>query len=167
MSHEPGTKRKRRGRLVSLSAFLVLCLAVSAVGGGVTATSVHGWYQTLNKPAFTPPDGVFAPVWIFLYLLMGVSAWIVWERERGRKRRLAMALFGVQLSLNLAWSFIFFGARAVGWALIELGFLWAAIAGTIYVFWQIDRLAGGLLVPYFLWVSFAGILNAAILSLNG
>ena len=152
--------------IASLGGFLALCLAVSAIGGVVTRTAVHDWYQELAKPSFTPPDWVFAPIWITLYLLMGVSVWLVWWRAENRNRRVPMTAFGVQLALNLAWSFIFFGARSIGWAAIELGFLWVAIAVNISVFWGIDRLAGGLLVPYFLWASFAAVLNISIYALN-
>ena len=109
--------------IASLGGFLALCLAVSAIGGVVTRTTVHDWYQELAKPSFTPPDWVFAPIWITLYLLMGVSVWLVWWRAENRNRRVPMTAFGVQLALNLAWSFIFFGARSIGWAAIELGIL--------------------------------------------
>jgi len=152
--------------IASLGGFLALCLAVSAIGGVVTRTAVHDWYQELVKPSFTPPDWMFAPIWITLYLLMGVSVWLVWWRAENRNRRVPMTAFGVQLALNLAWSFIFFGARSIGWAAIELGFLWVAIVFNISVFWGIDRLAGGLLVPYFLWASFAAVLNISIYALN-
>ena len=100
--------------IASLGGFLALCLAVSAIGGVVTRTAVHDWYQELAKPSFTPPDWVFAPIWITLYLLMGVSVWLVWWRAENRNRRVPMTAFGVQLALNLAWSFIFFGARSIG-----------------------------------------------------
>ena len=120
--------------IASLGGFLALCLAVSAIGGVVTRTAVHDWYQELAKPSFTPPDWVFTPIWITLYLLMGVSVWLVWWRAENRNRRVPMTAFGVQLALNLAWSFIFFGARSIGWAAIEIGFLWVAIAVNISVF---------------------------------
>jgi len=152
--------------LASLCGFLLLCLSVSAIGGAVTHTSVNNWYQALEKPSFTPPDWIFSPVWITLYLLMGLSAWLVWRRTDRKSRRSPFAVFGAQLALNLAWSFIFFGARSIGWALIEIGFLWIAIAFNIFLFWRIDRLAGWLLVPYILWVTFAAVLNNSIYTLN-
>jgi benzodiazapine receptor len=152
--------------IASLGGFLVLCLSVSAIGGVVTRTAVHDWYQELAKPHFTPPDWVFAPVWITLYLLMGFSAWLIWRRVGLAGGRTPLTVFAVQLALNLAWSFVFFGARLIGWAAIELGFLWVAIAFNIWVFWRIDRLASVLLVPYFLWASFAGVLNTSIYILN-
>ena len=143
--------------------FLGACFAAGSTGGLFPPGE---WYRKLDKPSWTPPDWVFAPIWITLYLLMGVSVWLVWWRAENRNRRVPMTAFGVQLALNLAWSFIFFGARSIGWAAIELGFLWAAIAVNISVFWGIDRLAGGLLVPYFLWASFAAVLNISIYALN-
>jgi translocator protein len=158
--------RTRIKNFVALAGFLALCLSVAAIGGAVTRTSVYDWYQALVKPPFTPPDWVFSPVWITLYVLMGLAAWCVWRRVEPDRRRSPLSAFGIQLGLNLAWSFIFFGARSIGWALIEIGFLWAAIAVTIRLFWRIDRLAGGLLVPYILWVSYAAVLNASIYALN-
>jgi translocator protein len=158
--------RTRIRNIAGLVGFLALCLSVAAIGGAVTRTSVYDWYQQLAKPVFTPPDWVFSPVWIFLYLLMGISAWLVWRRADPDSRRSPLAAFGIQLSLNLIWSFVFFGARSIGWALIEIAFLWIAIAVTIRLFWRIDRLASGLLVPYIIWVTFAAILNASIYALN-
>lgn len=160
----PITARARD--IAGLAGFLALCLSVSALGGAVTRTSVYGWYQELAKPPFTPPDWVFAPVWITLYLLMGISAWRVWRRTAPGRRRLPMTVFGIQLCLNLAWSVIFFGARSVGWALVEIVLFWISIAVTMRVFWAIDRSAGGLLAPYLLWVAFAAVLNASIVVLN-
>jgi tryptophan-rich sensory protein len=150
----------------SLFGFIALCLLVSAIGGAVTYTSVNSWYQDLIKPPFTPPDWLFSPVWITLYLLMGVSAWLIWSQTDHKSKKLPLSIFGVQLGLNLAWSFIFFGARSVGWALIEISFLWVAIVINIYLFWRINNLAGWLLIPYILWVTFAAILNSSIYELN-
>lgn len=148
-----------------LAVFLLLVAAVSALGGAVTATSVGGWYQTLTKPGFNPPDWVFAPVWSTLFVLMAVAAALVWRRGSAR-RRPAMAWFAVQLGLNLAWSCVFFGLQAPGAALIVLLLLWLAIAGTLWRFWREDRLAGLLLVPYLAWVTYAGGLNFMIWRLN-
>jgi benzodiazapine receptor len=152
--------------IISLCGFSAFCLFISAIGGAVTLTSVNSWYQDLIKPSFTPPDWVFSPVWITLYLLMGISAWLVWRQTDHKSKQLPLSVFGVQLALNLAWSFIFFGARLVGWALIEISFLWVAIVINIYLFWRINNLAGWLLIPYILWVTFAVILNSSIYVLN-
>ena len=158
--------RVRLQKITSLFGFFALCLTISGVGGAVTRLSVHDWYQELDKPPFTPPDWVFAPVWIALYLLMGVSAWLVWWRAKPHNRRGAMLAFGVQLALNLAWSFIFFGTRSIGWAAIELAVLWMAVVANLYLFWKIDRLACSLLVPYFFWTSYALMLIISIYVLN-
>lgn len=149
----------------ALAGFILLCLLVAAVGGAVTASSVGTWYQGLAKPSFNPPDWVFGPVWTTLYVLMAIAAWRVWRLELAR-RRPALALWALQLALNLCWSFVFFGARAIGPALAEIVVLLAAILATLVLFWRLDRLAGALLVPYAAWVAFAAVLNAALWRLN-
>ena len=156
----------RRRDIVGLIAFLALCLGVSAIGGAVTATSVGGWYQTLHKPPFNPPDWLFAPVWTTLFVMMAVAGWLVWRRHGLRAARGALLLFGVQLALNLAWSLLFFGLRSVGAALVEVIVLLTAILATTVAFWRRDPLAGALFVPYAAWVAFATVLNAALWRLN-
>jgi tryptophan-rich sensory protein len=121
------------------------------------------WYPTLNKPSWTPPSWLFGPVWTALYVLMAVAAWLVWKQGAARG---AMILFGAQLLLNLAWSFLFFGARSPGLGLIEIVVMWLAVAATIFAFALKSRLAALLMVPYIAWVSFATALNAAIFMLN-
>jgi tryptophan-rich sensory protein len=158
-----------QGKLRDLAGFafwLALCLAVSGIGGAITRTSVSGWYQGLSKPWFNPPDWVFAPVWMSLFILMGVSAWLVWRRPGFRRGRVPLALFGMQLALNLAWSGLFFGIRSVGWALVEILALWIALLLTLISFYRVNMAAGLLLVPYLLWSSFAIALNASIWWLN-
>lgn len=147
---------------LGLAGFLAACLAVSTVGGAITATSVGTWYPTLAKPAFTPPDWLFPPVWTALFVLMGIAAWRVWRRAGWEMGRPALGAFAVQLALNLAWSFLFFGMQWVGAALVEILVLLAAIAWTGARFARIDRPAAILLVPYALWVAFAAVLTAAI-----
>jgi tryptophan-rich sensory protein len=149
----------------ALVGFLVLTLAVGAIAGVATSTSVTGWYATLAKPAFNPPNWVFGPVWTTLYVLMAVAAWRVYRIVGWRPP--AMVLFFAQLALNFAWSFIFFTAHQLGAALIEMIVMLAAIVATTAVFWRIDRFAGALLLPYIAWVSFAGVLNASLWQLNG
>ena len=151
---------------VGFSVFLALCLAVAAVGGAVTASSVGTWYPTLAKPAFNPPNWIFAPVWTTLYFLMAIAAWRVWRRDGLRQARWALALFALQLGLNLAWSVLFFGMRMIGAALVEVVVLLLAIVATTLVFWQRDRVAGMLFLPYAAWVAFATVLNAALWRLN-
>jgi tryptophan-rich sensory protein len=155
-----------RRNVVALVCFLGACLAVSAIGGAITATSVGAWYQTLQKPAFKPPDGVFAPVWTALYVLIAIAGWLVWRHRQAEGRQTALATFAVQLGLNIAWSACFFGLQQIGLALVNIVILLAAITANMVLFWQIDRLAGLLFVPYLLWVAFATVLNAAIWLLN-
>jgi translocator protein len=122
--------------------------------------------MSLEKPAFNPPSWVFGPVWTVLYAMMAVAAWLVWREAGFGGATAALSLFFVQLALNLAWSGIFFGLRQPGWALVEIAVLWAAILATMILFFRHSTLAGWLLVPYLLWVSFASVLNAALWRLN-
>ena len=155
-----------RGGTAGFAVFLALCLAVSAIGGMATSTSVGTWYKALAKPAFNPPNWIFAPVWTMLYFMMAIAGWRVWRRDGLRKARLALSLFGLQLGLNLAWSILFFGLRSIGAALVEIAFLLLAILATTVVFWKRDRVAGMLFVPYLGWVTFAAVLNASLWRLN-
>ena len=143
-----------------------LCLAVGALGGWVTADSVKTWYTTINKPSFTPPNWVFGPVWTVLYVLMGIAGWRVWCKARPDQLRVPLALFAVQLALNLAWSVVFFGAHRIGGAVVVIVGLEAAILATMVAFRRIDGLAALLLAPYALWVAFAAALNIAVWRLN-
>lgn len=148
-----------------LAVFLLLVFAVAGIGGVATSSSVGGWYQTLAKPSFNPPDWIFGPVWTTLYAMMALAAALAWRRG-GARRRPAIAWFCIQLTLNLCWSLLFFGLQLIGAALICLVLLWLAIAVALRHFWRIDRLAGLLLVPYLVWVGFAGALNFMIWQLN-
>jgi len=155
-----------------LAVFIAINVAVSALGGWATAASVGTWYQALAKPAFNPPNWIFAPVWSALYLMIAIAGWRVWRRGAGeaggagRESRLALTVYAVQLVLNLSWSFVFFGARLIGPALAVIAALLAAILVNVTLFWRIDRTAGALLVPCAAWVSFAALLNAALWRLN-
>lgn len=151
---------------LGFTAFLALCLAVLAIGGAATATSVGTWYQTLAKPPFNPPDWIFAPVWTALFFMMALAGWRVWRRDGLRQARLALTLFALQLALNLAWSIVFFGWRSIGAALIEIVFLLLAVLATTLAFWRRDRVAGMLFIAYAAWVTFATVLNAALWRLN-
>ncbi len=161
MSNSPSARDS-----VGFVAFLAVCLAVSALGGAATASSVGTWYRVLEKPPFNPPDWVFAPVWTALFFMMAIAGWRVWRRDGLRKARWALTLFGLQLGLNLTWSIVFFGLRSIGAALVEIIVLLLAILATTAVFWQRDRVAGMLFVPYAGWVAFATVLNAALWRLN-
>lgn len=158
--------RSRAVDLLGLLGFLAICFAVAAAGGAITASSVGSWYQTLQKPSFNPPDSIFGPVWTVLYGLMAVAGWRVWRRLGWHKGFEPLALFAVQLALNLTWSVLFFGLRRIGAALVCIVILWVAIAGTAATFRWIDRLSAWLLVPYLAWVLFAAVLNFEIWRLN-
>ena len=156
--------RDRLRDALGLAGFLALSFAIAAAGGAITATSVGDWYQALAKPAFNPPDWVFGPVWSVLYAMIAAAGWRVW-RLRGA-REPALLAWAVQLGLNVCWSFVFFGARLIGAALVEIVVLLAAIIVTARLFWRIDRGAALLLAPYGAWVGYATLLNAALWRLN-
>ncbi len=146
---------------------LLAPLAVGAVSGWVTVESVNGWFATINKPPFNPPNEVFAPVWSTLYILMGISFFIVWKSDAAKDdKRQAFIFYFVQLLLNFAWSFIFFEFHEIGWAFIDIILLWLMIMFTIISFANISRIAAVLLIPYICWVGYAGVLNYFIWRLN-
>ena len=149
---------------MALVVALAVCFGASAIGGLFTSASVGTWYQTLERPSWTPPGWLFGPVWLTLYAMMAVAAWDVW-RSHGATRR-ALALFGAQLAVNVAWSGLFFGLRSPALALVDIVLLDALIVATVVAFWRHRPRAGGLLIPYLLWTSFATCLNAAIWWLN-
>jgi len=153
------------GKRRPLLAFLLLTLAVGALGSVATEPSIPTWYAGLIKPGFNPPNWLFAPVWTALYVVMAVAAWRVW-RLAGLKSP-EIAAFGLQLAFNCAWSFVFFHFHLIGPAAVELAVLLALILATLILFWRRDRLAGLLLLPYLAWTGFALALNLAIWRLNG
>lgn len=164
---DPSNKPRASKGVLSALAFVVVALAVGAVGGFATASSVTTWYVGLHKPAFNPPNAVFGPVWTLLYILMALAAWRIWRIEpAGARKTQALTLYAVQLVLNLAWSLIFFGLRQPGLALAEIAVLLLVVLATTAAFWRIDRVAGGMMVPYAAWVAFASVLNLAIWRLN-
>lgn len=153
--------------LLRLIASLILCQLAGIVGSLFTTPAIPTWYQTLNKPPFTPPDWIFGPVWITLYLLMGISLFLVWRRTGKAPRvRGSMILFFVQLGLNAFWSIAFFGLRSPLFGLVIIFLLWIAILLTIQKFFKISRSGALLLLPYLLWVSFAVLLNVSLWVLN-
>ncbi len=137
-----------------------LCLGAGILGSFFTVSAIPTWYQTLNKPSFSPPNWIFGSVWTILYFLMGISLYLVWTK------RTVPTVFWIQLILNALWSIIFFGMRNPTLALVDIVALWIAIVLTIKSFYRINKLAGKLLIPYLLWVSFATILNLSIVLLN-
>jgi translocator protein len=148
---------------IGLGGWLLLCFGVAAFGAQFEPGS---WYAQLEKPPWMPPDWVFAPAWSVLYGSMAVAAWLVWKQEAFSGARLALGLFGLQLVLNAAWSWLFFGLRQPGLALAGIVILWAAILATLLAFWRVRRVAGGLLAPYLGWVTFAAALNFEVWRLN-
>lgn len=141
-------------------AWCAITFGAAALG----ARSMPGeWYRELQKPSWTPPGWVFGPVWSILYLMMAAAAWLVW-RKAGLST--ALALFLVQLALNALWSYLFFGVQRPDLAFIDILALWAMILATIISFWKITPLAGALLIPYIVWVSFASALNGTIWAMN-
>ena len=146
---------------------IVLCVGLGSIGGIATASSVDTWYAGLNKPAFNPPNWIFAPVWTILFTLMGIAAALVWHEGLSNKMvKNGLILFGIQFVLNMIWSWLFFGMQNPLLAFIEIVILWVFIFLTIRAFFQIKKASGWMLVPYILWGSFATVLNFCIWQLN-
>ena len=149
---------------------LFICLVLPIIIGGIssyaTASGIHDWYITIRKPSFNPPNYLFGPVWTFLYVLMGVSLFLIWSSSPGKKRSNALVIFAVQLTLNFLWSFLFFKFNLIGVALAEILMIWISILMMIIFFSRVDKFAAYLQIPYLLWVSFASTLNGAIWFLN-
>lgn len=149
--------------LLPLLGFVLVCQGAGLLGSIPTFRAIPTWYATLRRPAGTPPNWVFGPVWTVLYLLMAIAAWLCWTKVGFANWAVP---FWVQLALNVLWSWLFFGAKNLGLALLEVILLWAAIAWTILAMWPVDPLAGMLLLPYLLWVTYAFTLNAGFWALN-
>jgi tryptophan-rich sensory protein len=176
-------------KAVKLLSSIIFCLLAGVIGSVFTTPAIQGWYVGVNKPSFNPPNWIFGPVWSLLFVLMGVSLYIVWINNFEVKNKIGneekswnsltdkflsgewqklniILIFAVQLILNILWSVIFFGLQNPGVAFFELIALWVAIIYTIVNFYRVSKLAGYLLIPYVLWVSFAGVLNFMIWILN-
>jgi len=146
---------------------IAIPLAIGAVSGYFTIESVQTWYTTLNKPSFNPPNGIFAPVWTTLYIMMGIACYLIWRKDvENAQKKKALIFYSIQLILNFLWSFIFFYLHQKGAALAEIILLWIFILLTIISFSKISKAAAWLLVPYILWVSFATLLTYSIWKLN-
>lgn len=163
-----GVRAAMTGRdWLTLSACVLVCLGVGAAGGMATASSVRDWYPALVKPSFNPPPWLFGPVWTTLYAMMGVSAFLVWRQRRQDPRyKPATLAFAVQLLLNALWSPAFFGLRWPEAGLAVIVPLWVAIVITIVLQRRVSLPAAWLMLPYLAWVSFATVLNAALVRLN-
>jgi len=144
---------------------LAIPLLIGFSGSYFTISEIGSWYQTIQKPSWNPPNWIFGPVWTTLYVLMGISLFLVW-RSTDSQKGAAIILFTLQLVLNFFWTFIFFKQHQIGFAFAEILALWLMILLTIFAFGRINKLAAWLLVPYISWVSFAAILNFTIWQLN-
>jgi benzodiazapine receptor len=153
--------------LLKLAVSIVVCFLAGAVGTIFTTSSIPTWYASINKPSFNPPNWIFGPVWSILYIMMGISAALIWQKGwENPAVRIALTVFAIQLILNSLWSVLFFGWHSPLYGFICIIFLWLAILLTIIKFFALSSPAGWLLIPYILWVSFASILNYSILVLN-
>ena len=152
--------------ILKLGISIVLCQLAGFLGSLFTTSAIPTWYETLDKPFFTPPNWIFSPVWISLFILMGISLFVVWRRQDHPRFKTALIFFFVQLILNIFWSAAFFGLRFFLIGLIDIVLLWVAILLTIQHFLRISKMAGLLLLPYILWVSFAVVLNFSLWILN-
>lgn len=155
----------KQRQLVGLIGWLVTCFVASAIGA-LASIRAGSFYLSLDRPEWAPPASVFGPVWSVLYAMMAIAAWLVWREGGFRRARPALTLFLVQLALNALWSWLFFAWRLGALAFVDILLLWVLIVATLIAFWRIRPLAGALLVPYLLWVSFAAALNYAIWQLN-
>jgi tryptophan-rich sensory protein len=152
--------------IVKLIVSIVIAQLAGIIGSLFTITSSNSWYANLIKPSFNPPNWIFGPVWTLLYLLMGVSLYLIWVSKNSRNRKIGLYLFFTQLVLNSLWSILFFGLQNPLFAFIEIIILWLAILLTIIYFYKVNKKAAYLLIPYILWVTFATILNFSIFILN-
>lgn len=150
-----------------LIAAVLACNAFGSLGALVTVTGPGSWYAALEKPFFTPPGWVFAPVWITLFTLMGIALFLIWESGTGRREvRVALAIFCIQFVFNVLWSFLFFGLRSPFLGLADITLLWVLIAATIAAFYRVRKSAAWLLIPYICWVTIAMGLNFGVYILN-
>ena len=154
-------------KALGILVFVLVCELAGIIGSFFTMPSIPGWYAGLAKPPFNPPSWVFAPVWTILYAMMGLSAYLVYEKGPRRKEvRKALAVFAGQLLLNALWSIVFFGAHMILGAAVVIVLLWGMVLASIWLFSRISKAAAYLLVPYILWVSFAMVLNISLYVLN-
>ena len=154
-----------RVQILGLIGWLAICFAAAAIGA-VASADAAAFYAGLVRPSWAPPAWLFAPVWSTLYAAMAVAAWLVWRAAPAAQTRTALGLFVAQLAVNALWSWLFFAWQLIGWALVELAVLWLLILCTLVAFYRIRLLAASLLVPYLVWVGFAGVLNWTIWMAN-
>jgi len=153
--------------VIKLIISIAICLGASIIGSFLTTPAIPTWYANLKKPFFTPPNWLFAPVWTILFILMGVALFLIWHKGLDSTAvKTALVIFFLQLMFNISWSASFFAFRSPLAGLIVIVILWIAILLTIMNFYRISMVAGVLLIPYILWVSFAAVLNFALFTLN-
>lgn len=153
-------------RYLKLALCIIVPLCIGAIAGTATSTGVNTWYTTLHKPFFNPPNYLFGPVWTLLYILMGVSFYLILQSPKTESLKPAVVIFCIQLILNFGWSFLFFKFHLLGISFIEITMIWLSILTLIIVFYKINKTAALLQIPYLLWVTFACVLNGAIWYLN-
>ncbi len=157
----------KKEKILKLFISISIPLLAGFVGSYFTTPNIAGWYAELQKPALNPPNWIFAPVWTTLYILMGISLFLIWEKVgKMKKNVLLFFVFFLQLILNSLWSIIFFGLQNPGVAMINIVLLWTSLVATIFIFWKESKVAGYLLLPYLAWISFATYLNYMIWQLN-
>ncbi|MFA5318436.1 MAG: TspO/MBR family protein [Patescibacteria group bacterium] len=145
---------------------LIIPQIAAILGSLATTPNIQGWYSGINKPSFNPPNWIFGPVWTILFVLMGISLYLIWAEKTKINKTSAYLFFYLQLVFNVVWSVLFFGLHNPLYAFVEIIFLWIFILLNIIFFYKINKLAGWLLLPYILWVSFAAFLNYNIWILN-
>ncbi|AKM84229.1 TPA: TspO protein [Candidatus Campbellbacteria bacterium] len=150
-------------KTLKLISVILICHMAGILGAFFTTPQIDGWYSILIKPSFNPPSWIFGPVWLTLYTLMGISLFLIWQNKGNKK---AVNWFYLQLLLNASWSIIFFGAHELFLAFIIILALILSVIKTMLEFWKINKTSVYLLVPYLLWISFAGFLNYSIWILN-
>jgi len=154
-------------KLLPLIISIAITLSIAGIASYFTIPQIQVWYTFLQKPSFNPPNWLFGPVWTILYIMIGVSAYLIWQRrERSIDYINSEYSYFLQLLFNLSWSIVFFGLHQILAALIVIIALWLSIVSNIFFFSKVSRLAAWLLVPYLLWVSFAALLNLYIYLLN-
>lgn len=154
-------------RIVGFLIAIAVCFGAGLIGTIFTYSSIPTWYAFLHKPFFNPPNWIFGPVWTLLYIMMGIAAYLIWEKGWGKKEvQQSLLYFALQLGFNTAWSIVFFGYHSPWKAFIVIVILWFLILETIIRFTKLSKTAAWLLVPYIAWVSFASILNLAVAILN-
>lgn len=151
---------------VKLVVSVLFTVGIGSLGGIFTISEIPGWYAGLQKPSFNPPNWIFGPVWSMLYLLMGISFYLVWKQPVSTVRNVGLTLFVIQFIFNFFWSILFFNQHLIAAALLEMVFLWIFILLTMIWFAKLSPTASWLLLPYLGWVSFATVLTAAIWKLN-